>query len=135
VGFAPIPRAGVNDCVIEPSLVAMTGTQNYATKPIAILSQDTTQVNSVLSSPRRTLTPVYPHLSLICDHFDRQIISSEDFETSEQAQSWLFAATELGSSLNLGVDSPEVSRTFEVPVDSSEITLEFDFYKNDDLGN
>jgi hypothetical protein len=32
----------------------------------------------------------------------------------------------------LGADNPEVSKTFEVPVDSSEITVEFDFYEKDD---
>jgi hypothetical protein len=69
---------------------------------------------------------------LTCDHFDSQIISSEDFETSEQAQSWLFAATGPPSSLVLGADNPAVSKTFEVPVDSSEITLEFDFYESAD---
>jgi hypothetical protein len=69
---------------------------------------------------------------LTCDNFDSQIISSEDFEMPEQAQSWLFAGTGAASSLNLGADSPEVSKTFEVPMDSSEITLEFDFYEKDD---
>jgi hypothetical protein len=75
-----------------------------------------------------------PTPELTCDHFNSQIISSEDFEMSEQAQSWLFAATGSASSLNLGADSPEVSKTFEVPMpmESSEITLEFDFYENDD---
>jgi hypothetical protein len=33
----------------------------------------------------------------------------------------------------LGLDSPEVSKTFEVPTDSSEITLQFDLYENDGL--
>jgi hypothetical protein len=72
-----------------------------------------------------------PTPELTCDHFDSQIISSEDFETPEQAQSWLFAATGSASNLILGADSPEVSKTFEVPTDSFEITLEFDFYEND----
>jgi hypothetical protein len=219
VGFAPIIRVGVNACVTEPSLVAMTGTQKYATKPIEILSQDTTQVKFSVSQswldhpacyvatdyisttdgktceradnvapgeidtytaqcsngvaqvtiyvhssdfdtmednaavPRRchpvgqSQTVAYtfdvpcmveegsdacePTPELTCDHFDSRIISSEDFEMSEQ--SWLFAATEVGSRLNLGADNPEVSKTFEVPVDSFEITLEFDFYEIDDL--
>jgi hypothetical protein len=75
-----------------------------------------------------------PTPELTCDHFDSQIISSENFEMSEQAQSWLFAATGLlVSSLDLGADNPEVSKTFEVPMDSSEITLEFDFYESEDF--
>jgi hypothetical protein len=198
--------------------VAMTGTQKYASKPIEILSQDTTEVKfsviqswldhpacyvatdyisttdgqtceradnvapgqigtyTALCSNGVAQVTIYVHSSdfdgmednatvpgrcdpvvvgqtvaytfdipcgveegsdaceptpeLTCDHFDSQIISSEDFEMSEQAQSWLFATTGSASSLNLGADSPEVSKTFEVPMDSSEITLEFDFYES-----
>jgi hypothetical protein len=70
-----------------------------------------------------------PTPELTCDHFDSQTISSENFEKSGDTQSWLFAVE--GSSLGLSADIPEVSKTFEVPVDSSEITLEFDFYESD----
>jgi hypothetical protein len=73
-----------------------------------------------------------PTSELTCDHFDSQIISSEDFEKSEHAESWLFAQTGTLSSLSMSGDSPEVSKTFEVPTDSSQITLEFDFYESDD---
>jgi hypothetical protein len=73
-----------------------------------------------------------PTPELTCAQFGSPIISSEDFEMSEQAQSWLFASTGLASSLYLSANSPEVSKTFEVPMDSSEITLEFDFYESAD---
>jgi hypothetical protein len=69
---------------------------------------------------------------ITCAHFGSHIISSEDFETAEQAQSWLFASTGVASSLDLGEDRPEISKTFEVPMDSPEITLEFDFYESAD---
>jgi hypothetical protein len=72
---------------------------------------------------------------LTCEDFASQIISSEDFEMSEQAQSWLFTGTGVDSRLGLSADSPEVSKTFEVPMDSSKITLEFDSYENDDWKN
>jgi hypothetical protein len=221
LGFAPILRvAGVNECVTDPSLVTMTGTQKFATIPIQILSQNTIEVKfsvmqswvdhpacyvatdylsttnsqtcvradnvapgeidtyTALCSNGVAQVTIYVHSSdfdateddatvpercdpvgegqtvsytfdvpcgveegsaaceptpeLTCTHFDSQIISSEDFEMPEQAQSWLFASTGLASSLYLGADSPEVSKTFEVPMDSSEITLEFDFYEKVD---
>jgi hypothetical protein len=69
---------------------------------------------------------------ITCDYFDSQIISSEDFETSEQAESWLFTETGTLSILSMSGDSAEVSKTFEVPMDSSQIILEFDFYENED---
>jgi hypothetical protein len=69
-----------------------------------------------------------PTPELTCDDFFSQIISSENFDTSGDTQSWLFAVE--GSSLRLSADSPEVSKTFEVPMNSPEITLEFDFYEN-----
>ena len=220
-GFAPILRvSNVNECVIDPSLVTMVGTQKFATIPIQILSQGTVEVkfsvmqswldhpacyvatdylsttNSLTCERADNVAPgeidtytalcingvaqvtIYVHSSdfdttaddatvpgrckpvgegqtvsytfdvpcgveegsaaceptpeLTCTHFDSQIISSEDFEMAEHAQSWLFASTGLASSLDLGADSPEVSKTFEVPMDSSEITLEFDFYENDE---
>jgi hypothetical protein len=74
-----------------------------------------------------------PIPELTCAHFGSQIISSENFNKEsepEQAQSWLFASAGVASSLDLGADSPEVSKTFEVPMDSSEITLKFDFYES-----
>jgi hypothetical protein len=218
LGFAPLLRVtGVNECVADPSLVTMTGTQKFATIPIQILSQDTIEVkfsviqswlddpacyvatdylsttNSQTCERADNVAPgeidtytalcsngvaqvtIYVHSSdfdpieddaavparcnpvgegqtvaytfhvpcgveeesdaceptpeLTCAHFDSEIISSEDFEMSEQVQSWLFASIGLASSLDLGADSPEVSKTFEVPVDSSEISLEFDFYE------
>jgi hypothetical protein len=221
LGFAPILRvSSVNECVNDPSLVTMTGTQKFATIPIQILSQDTIEVKfsvmqswldhpacyvatdylSTTSSPTcervdnvapgeiDTYTAMcnngvaqvtlYVHSSdfdatdddatvpercdpvgegqtvsytfdipcgveegsaaceptpeLTCTHFASQIISSEDFETAEQAQSWLFASTGSATSLDLGADSPEVSKTFEVPMDSSEIMLEFDFDESAD---
>jgi hypothetical protein len=221
IGFAPILRvAGVNECVADPSLVTMTGTQKFATIPIQILSQDTVEVKfsvmqswldhpacyvatdyvsttnietceravnvapgeidtfTALCSNGVAQVTIYVHSSdfdaieddaavparckpvgegqtvaytfhvpcgleegtdaceptpeLTCAHFDSHIISSEDFEMPEQAQSWLFALRGLASSLDLSADSPEVSKTFEVPMDSSEITLEFDFYETAD---
>jgi hypothetical protein len=221
LGFAPILRvAGVNECVTDPSLVTMTGTQKFATIPIQILSQNTIEVKfSVIQSwldhpacyvatdylsttngqtceRAHNVAPgeidsytalcinnvaqvtIYVHSSdfdaneddaavpercdpvgegqtvaytfdvscgveedsdnceptpeLTCAHFDSLIISSEDFEIPEQAQSWLFASKAFASSLDLGADIPEVSKTFEVPMDSSEITLEFDFYERVD---
>jgi hypothetical protein len=212
--------AGVNECVADPSLVTMTGTQKFATIPIQILSQDTIEVkfsviqswmdhpacyvatdylsttNSQTCERADNVAPgeidtytalcsngvaqvtIYVHSSdfdaikddaavpercdpfgegqtvaytfdvpcgveegsdaceptpeLTCAHFDSQIISSEDFEMPEQAQSWLFASKGLAPSLELGADSPEVSKTFEVPMNSPEITLEFDFYERVD---
>jgi hypothetical protein len=221
LGFSPILRiSSVNECVTDPSLVTMTGTQKFASIPIQILSQDTVEVkfsvmqswldhpacyvatdylsttNSQTCKRADNVAPgeidtytakcsngvaqvtIYVHSSdfdetdddatvpercdpvgegqtvsytfdvpcgveegsaacepipeLTCNHFESQIISSEDFEMAEQAQSWLFASTGLATSLDLGVDSPEVSKTFEVPMDSSEITLEFDFYESAD---
>jgi hypothetical protein len=73
-----------------------------------------------------------PTSEITCDLFDSQIISSEDFENSDHAESWLFAETGTLSSLAMSGDSAEFSKTFEVPTDSSQITLEFDFYENDD---
>jgi hypothetical protein len=71
-----------------------------------------------------------PKPELTCADFGSRIISSENFETSGDTQSWLFAVE--GSSLGLSADRPEVSKTFEVPTDSPEITFEFDFYESDD---
>jgi hypothetical protein len=76
-----------------------------------------------------------PTPELTCDHFETQIISSEDFENSEDAESWLFAEIGTLSNLDLSANSPEVSKTFEVPKDSSLIVLEFDLYNNDDLAS
>jgi hypothetical protein len=76
-----------------------------------------------------------PTPELKCDHFDSQIISSEDFENAEHAESWLFAEIGTVSNLGLSADGPEVSKTFEVPTDSSLIVLEFDFYDNEDLAS
>jgi hypothetical protein len=219
VGFAPRLRVGVNECVADPTLVEMIGTQKYATKPIEIVAQGTSTVTfSVMQSwldhpacfvatdflstsgqqceradnvapgeidtytaacsngiaevtiyvrssnfdsdddnaevPARCdpvgagQTVAYtfdvpcvveegsdtcaPTSELACDHFDSQIISSEDFENSEHAESWLFAKTGTLSRLSMSGDNPEVSKTFEVPTDSSQITLEVDFYGNDD---
>jgi hypothetical protein len=220
-GFAPILRvSSVNECVADPSLMTMMGTQKFATIPIQILSQNTVEVkfsvmqswldhpacyvatdylsttNSLTCERADNVAPgeidtytalcingvaqvtIYVHSSdfdtteddatvpdrcdpvgegqtvsytfdvpcgveegstaceptpeLTCTHFASQIISSEDFEMAEQAQSWLFAETGLATSLDLGADRPEVSKTFEVPMDSSEITLEFDFYESAD---
>jgi hypothetical protein len=219
-GFAPRLRVGVNECVADPTLVLMTGTQKYATKPIEIVAQGTSTVTfSVIQSwvdhpacyvatdysstngqkceradnvapgeiDTYTATcsnsvaqvTIYVHSSdfdidadnadvpercdpvgqgqtvaytfdipctveggsdvcaptpqLKCDHFDSQIISSEDFENPEHAKSWLFAEIGTLSNLGLGLDSPEISKTFEVPTDSALIVLEFDFYDNDNL--
>jgi hypothetical protein len=76
-----------------------------------------------------------PTPKLTCDNFNSQIISSEDFEDSEQAESWLFAKIGTISSLTLSASSPEVSKTFEVPTDSALIVLEFDFSENNDLAS
>jgi hypothetical protein len=219
-GFAPRLRVGVNECVADPTLVSMTGTQKYATKPIEIVAQGTSTVafnvmqswvdhpacyvatdylstsgqqceraDNVAPGEIDTYTAtcsngvaqvtIYIHSSdfdsdndnaevpercdpvgqgqtvaytfdvpcaveggsdacaptpeLTCDHFNSQIISSEDFENPEHAKSWLFAEIGTLSNLGLGLDSPEVSKTFDVPTDSALIVLEFDFYDNDDL--
>jgi hypothetical protein len=213
-------RVGVNECVADPTLVLMTGTQKFTTIPIEIVAQGTSTVtftvmqswidhpacyvatdylstsgqqceraDNVAPGGIDTYTAkcsngvaqvtIYVHSSdfdtdddnaevpercdpvgvgqtvaytfdvpcavevgsdacaptpeLTCDHFDSQIISSEDFEKSEHAESWLFAEVGTLSSLGLSRDSPEVFKTFEVPTDSSQIILEFDFYENDDL--
>jgi hypothetical protein len=76
-----------------------------------------------------------PTTELTCDTFKSQIISSEDFDDSEQAESWLFAKIGTISSLDLSASSPEVSKTFDVPTDSALIVLEFDFSENNDLAD
>jgi hypothetical protein len=68
-----------------------------------------------------------------CDYFDSQIISSEYFENTDHAESWLFATVGTKSGMGLSADGPEISKTFEVPTDSSEIILEFDFIEHEDL--
>ena len=76
-----------------------------------------------------------PTTEFTCNTFNTQIISSEDFEDSEQAESWLFAKIGTLSSLDLSASSPEVSKTFDVPTDSALIVLEFDFSENNDLAD
>jgi hypothetical protein len=210
----------VNECVDDPNLVTMTGTQKYATKPIEIVAQGTSTVTfsvtqafvdhpacyvatdyvstsgdeqcdrevNVAPGEIDTYTAtcengvakvsIYVHSSdfdkvgdnadvparcnpvgegqtveykfeipcaveegcmatpeLKCNNFESQIISSEDFEDSEQAESWLFAKIGTLSSLSLSATNPEVSKTFEVPTDSASIVMEFDFSENNDLAS
>jgi uncharacterized protein YchJ len=93
-------------------------------------SQTVAYTSTSLVRSRRTPHACVPTPELTCDYSTARLFP-EDFEMSQQAQSWFFVATdtEVGSSLRTKMHSLEVSKTSRSQWTHPKSPLEFDFTK------
>jgi hypothetical protein len=103
----------------------------HAVSPLGKAKQWHT-LSTFLAELRREPTPVSRHSSAHAPTSNVTLFSLKILKCQNKHRARSLHREGLASSLNVGTNSPEISKTFKVPMDSSEITLEFDFYETAD---